>query len=74
MNQLTGLQAKPYLVLCFRMNEWKHLQTDELLPGDIISLKPFENMSEIVVPCDALLLSGSCIGKMDGGKKLQEYI
>ena len=40
LKTLSGMAAKPYTLLVFRTKQWVPLPTTELLPGDLISLKP----------------------------------
>lgn len=73
------MSIKPYNILTRRENEWIEIQTDELLPGDLVSISkslaltfsshPFAKYRSFLVrtkedsgvPCDLLLLRGSCI-------------
>ncbi|CAH6720163.1 endoplasmic reticulum transmembrane helix translocase [[Candida] jaroonii] len=55
--QSTGI--KPFEVYVYRDKKWKKIQTDTLLPGDIISLTRTNDDSAL--PCDLLLLDGSVI-------------
>lgn len=64
-NRLAGLQRlrgtlkHPFHISCFRHGLWFMLRTDELLPGDVISLTAKAN--EINVPADVLILSGTAV-------------
>jgi cation-transporting ATPase 13A1 len=66
----------PYAIQCLRNNTWMTLQTDQLLPGDIVSVtrRPSSQSHaaasansqaptqvETTIPADILLLSGTCI-------------
>jgi manganese-transporting P-type ATPase len=50
---------KPYPVYTYRCNRWEEVLTDELFPGDLISIVRTKEDSGL--PCDAILLSGGCI-------------
>ena len=39
LQQLSGMSSKPYMVKVYRMGKWHDLTTEELLPGDLVSLK-----------------------------------
>ncbi|KAK4701531.1 manganese-transporting P-type ATPase, partial [Phenoliferia sp. Uapishka_3] len=53
------MSIKPYANLTRRCNQWIGIQTDELLPGDLVSM--VRTKEDSGVPCDLLLLHGSCI-------------
>lgn len=50
---------KPYPVYTYRLNKWTEIPSDELFPGDLISIVRTKEDSGL--PCDALLISGGCI-------------
>ena len=50
---------KPYPVHTYRLGEWKEIPSDELFPGDLISIVRTKEDSGL--PCDAILISGGCI-------------
>lgn len=60
MTEFQSMGIKPYDIWVFRNKEWISVLTDELLPGDIVSVvrTPHDDLS---IPCDMLLLEGSCI-------------
>lgn len=43
----------------YRCRKWVQVSTDELIAGDIVSLSRLR--SDNLIPCDMLLLRGSCI-------------
>jgi cation-transporting ATPase 13A1 len=50
---------KPYPVNTYRCNKWVEVPSDELFPGDLISIVRTKEDSGL--PCDAILISGGCI-------------
>ncbi|GAA6000885.1 hypothetical protein JCM10207_004705 [Rhodosporidiobolus poonsookiae] len=59
VNEFRSMSIKPYAILTRRENKWIEIQTDELLPGDVVSIVRTKEDSGI--PCDLILLRGSCI-------------
>lgn len=53
------MSIKPYTVNVHRENTWVEIQSDDLLPGDLVSV--VRSKEESGLPCDLLLLQGSCI-------------
>ncbi|EJT96555.1 hypothetical protein DACRYDRAFT_60338 [Dacryopinax primogenitus] len=49
----------PFLILCYRDKKWRTVDTDELVPGDIVSIT--RSKEDTAVPADLLLLHGSVI-------------
>ncbi|KAL5483774.1 hypothetical protein EMCRGX_G020188 [Ephydatia muelleri] len=54
-----NMSSKPYPIFVYRGGRWTKISTEELLPGDIISVG--RSKEDNLVPCDILLLRGSCI-------------
>ncbi|KAG5184553.1 hypothetical protein JKP88DRAFT_354404 [Tribonema minus] len=54
-----GLDSLPVKV--YRAGVWQETTTDELLPGDLFSLRRGAANGADLVPCDCLLLRGSCV-------------
>lgn len=59
MNEFQSMGIKPYSIYAYRDKKWKQLQTDELLPGDLVSVT--RTSEESAIPCDLLLLDGTAI-------------
>ena len=60
LEQVRSMRVPPYDVLVYRSKRWLSVKTTELLPGDLVSLRRTESSAH-TVPCDMLLLSGSCV-------------
>lgn len=60
MTEFQSMGIKPYDIWVYRDKKWIEIKTDQLLPSDIVSIirTPHEDLS---IPCDMLLLQGSCI-------------
>lgn len=59
MSEIRKMGNKPYTVNVFRSNRWQHLRTDQLLPGDLMSIT--RSQHDQLVPCDLVILRGNCI-------------
>ncbi|GAA6030029.1 hypothetical protein JCM8097_009222 [Rhodosporidiobolus ruineniae] len=59
VNEFRSMSIKPYGIMVRRENRWSEVQSDELLPGDVVSI--VRTKEDSGVPCDLLLLRGSCI-------------
>jgi manganese-transporting P-type ATPase len=70
------MSVAPYPIQCLRDGKWGTLQTDQVLPGDVVSigsslspspffsqtnLPPVRQQTETTIPADILLVSGTCI-------------
>lgn len=59
MKEFRGMGIQPYSVHVFRGKEWIEVQTDELFPGDLLSVTRTKEDSGL--PCDLLLINGTAI-------------
>ncbi|ALC39746.1 CG6230 [Drosophila busckii] len=59
MSEIRKMGNKPYLIYALRQNKWRQIGSDELLPGDVVSITRSQN--DNIVPCDVVILRGSCI-------------
>lgn len=59
MSEIRKMGNKPYLINVYRQNKWRQTVSDQLLPGDLVSITRSQN--DNIVPCDMVLLRGSCI-------------
>lgn len=57
MQEIRRMGNQPYIVQVYRQNKWKSIRSDQLISGDLVSIVRTEHS----VPCDILLLRGSCI-------------
>ncbi|KAF4317561.1 hypothetical protein BBO99_00003284 [Phytophthora kernoviae] len=62
LQTLRGMGNKTHELYVYREKTWKKLDSDLLVPGDIISLKrETDGDHDNMVPCDCLLLDGSAV-------------
>jgi manganese-transporting P-type ATPase len=59
LNEFRGMSIKPYDVLVYRQNKWQEIQSDKLLPGDLVSVG--RTREDSAVACDMLLVEGTAI-------------
>jgi len=59
LNEFRGMSIKPYEIYVFRENQWVEIKSDELLPGDLVSVGRTKDDSGVA--CDMLLVEGSAI-------------
>ena len=49
--------SRPHDIDCFSLTALESVSSKELVPGDVLVIPP----SGMLVPCDAVLISGNCI-------------
>ncbi|ODM96004.1 Manganese-transporting ATPase 13A1 [Orchesella cincta] len=59
MSEIRNMGNKPYSIQVYRSRRWRPINSDEILPGDIVSVS--RSQAEELIPCDMLLLRGPCI-------------
>ncbi|KAH9942697.1 endoplasmic reticulum Ca-transporting P-type ATPase [Amylocystis lapponica] len=59
LTEFRTMSVAPFPIQCMRDSKWFTIQTDELLPGDVVSI--VRQQVETNVPADILLIQGTCI-------------
>jgi len=59
LTEFRGMSIKPYDLWVFRCGNWVEIQSDRLLPGDLVSVGRTKEDSGVA--CDMVLLSGTVI-------------
>ncbi|KXN88703.1 putative cation-transporting ATPase 1, partial [Leucoagaricus sp. SymC.cos] len=59
LTEFRTMSVVPYPIRCYRDSKWIEIQTDKLLPGDVVSIA--RSQAETPVPADVLLINGTVI-------------
>ncbi|CAA20137.1 Cation-transporting ATPase [Schizosaccharomyces pombe] len=59
LTEFRTMSIKPYEIQVYRNKHWFPISTEDLLPNDVVSV--LHNKEDSGLPCDLLLLSGSCV-------------
>ncbi|KAG6833024.1 hypothetical protein H0H87_012282 [Tephrocybe sp. NHM501043] len=59
LTEFRTMSVAPYPINVYRNGRWANVQTDTLLPGDLVSV--VRQQAETTVPADILLVHGTCI-------------
>ncbi|KAL1924700.1 uncharacterized protein VTP21DRAFT_4354 [Calcarisporiella thermophila] len=59
LSEFRSMSIKPFPIYVRRKNRWTMIQSDELVPGDLVSM--VRTKEDSAVPCDMVIVNGSCI-------------
>ncbi|KAF3915613.1 hypothetical protein ABW21_db0208102 [Orbilia brochopaga] len=59
LTEFRGMSIKPYPIFAHRLGQWVEVQSDELLPGDLVSVGRTKEDSGVA--CDMVLIEGTAI-------------
>lgn len=59
LTEFRAMGIKPYSIWVFRTKKWEEIQSDNLLPGDLVSIERTKEDSGVA--CDMLLVEGTAI-------------
>ncbi|KAG9509998.1 Manganese-transporting ATPase 13A1, partial [Fragariocoptes setiger] len=58
MQEIRRMGNRPHSISVFRQRKWRYVKSDQLVQGDLVCI---QRSTEHNVPCDIILLRGSCI-------------
>mmetsp|Transcript_357 Transcript_357/g.813 ORF Transcript_357/g.813 Transcript_357/m.813 type:complete len:1571 (-) Transcript_357:629-5341(-) len=58
---LRGMGTNPWRIQVLREGQWTERSTEDLVPGDLVSLTRLPGGVDTAVPCDCLVLRGSAV-------------
>ncbi|PFH48590.1 hypothetical protein AMATHDRAFT_76662 [Amanita thiersii Skay4041] len=59
LTEFRTMSIAPFPIKCYRDSRWVEIQTDKLLPWDVVSI--VRQQHETTVPADVLIVHGTCI-------------
>ncbi|BHF60922.1 hypothetical protein SprV_0100389200 [Sparganum proliferum] len=59
LREIRSMGAQPYRIYVYRNRKWGIISSEKIVAGDIVSIT--QSFSDKLIPCDLLLLRGSCI-------------
>jgi len=60
MKEMRSMSMKPYNIMVHRSGQWKTVTTEDLLPGDLVSITRQKDEGN-AIPCDMVLVDGTAI-------------
>jgi cation-transporting ATPase 13A1 len=61
VRSLRSMVQKPGRVWVMRNRKWVELDGSEVVPGDLIEVGAAKKLDDVMIPCDAILVAGSCV-------------
>ncbi|KAI9715040.1 MAG: hypothetical protein M1828_001076 [Chrysothrix sp. TS-e1954] len=59
LTEFRGMSIKPHSIWVYRLQKWEEIQSDKLLPGDLVSVGRTKEDSGVA--CDMLMIEGTAI-------------